>query len=60
MAKPVKCPKCATRMSRTGFDMKEHGATEFHYMCERCGHTRTRTLNPDASTVPMLSAAGAS
>jgi hypothetical protein len=32
-------------MYRMGFDMKEHGETEFHYTCERCGHVRTRTLS---------------
>jgi hypothetical protein len=31
-------------MRRTGFDKNVQGKTVFHYQCENCGHTATKTM----------------
>ena len=39
------CAKCNTPMRWMGFDVRDHGATFFHYKCEKCGRMGTKMLS---------------
>jgi len=44
MTKAGKCSKCGAGLRRTGFDKNKQGQTAFHYKCETCGQTATKTM----------------
>ena len=37
--------KCNAPMRWMGFDVRDHGATFFHYKCEKCGRMGTKMLS---------------
>jgi transposase-like protein len=48
MPRQVKCSTCEGRMRRIGFEMA-HATTIFHYKCEKCERTASRTVGETAS-----------
>ena len=44
MPKPGKCSKCGSPLVRTSFDTDKKGQTVFHYKCQTCGQTATKTM----------------
>jgi len=44
MPKRGKCSKCGSPLVRTGFDTDKKGQTVFHYKCQTCGQTATKTM----------------
>ena len=37
--------KCNAPIRWMGFDVRDHGATFFHYKCEKCGRMGTKMLS---------------
>ena len=44
MPKRGKCSKGGSPLVRTGFDTDKEGQTVFHYKCQTCGQTATKTM----------------
>jgi hypothetical protein len=44
MPKAGKCSKCGSQLVRTGFEKDTTGQTVFHYKCQACGQTATKTM----------------